>query len=125
MKVYIKSYNEFTDKATKLVSRAFTDKYIAKKSEGSRKGESMQQIYLNIVNDPNVTYGEPDKLGRQAILYNGEKIGWIDFGKQDGFIDNKAYEKIAKYVEPEEDEYYEDEEDYDYGDDDIDACDNI
>ena len=123
MKKYIRSANKFTNKATQLVSKGFSDKYIAKRSQGSRKGETMEQIFNNIMNDPNITFGEEEKGGNQTIFYNGKNIGWINFGRGTGWIDEKAYLGLEKYVAPEEDEYL-DDEDY-YGDDDIDACDNI
>ena len=123
MKKYIRSANKFTNKATQLVSKGFSDNYIAKRSMGSRKGESMEQITMNILNDPNITYGEEDKNGNQTLYYSGQNVGWINFRKGDGWIDSKAYNQVAKYKIP-EDESYDDEDYYDYGDD-VDACDNI
>ena len=107
MKRYVRAYNGFTDKATKLVSRAFTDDFVEKKAQGSRKGESMAQIGLNIMNDPDISFGSPDKRGRRDIFYKGEHIGWFEVrpnGYADGYIDDVKYEKLQKYVEPEDDE---------------------
>ena len=103
MKRYVRAYNGFTDKATKLVSRAFTDDFVERKAQGSRKGESMQQIGLNIFNDPDISFGEADK----NIFYKGEQIGWFEFrpnGYVDGYIDDVKYEQLQKYVEPEVEE---------------------
>ena len=123
MKRYIRSANKFTNKATQLVSKAFSEDAIAKKSQGSRKGETMEQIFNNIMNDPDISFGDEDKSGNQVIFYKGENVGWINFRRGMGWIDEKKYNQLEKYVAPEEDEYYEDEDFY--GDDDIDACDNI
>ena len=120
MKVYIKSANKFTNKVSQMVSKVYTPEKIAEKSQGSHKGESMAQIFNNIMHDPNVTFGEPDKGGNQDILYNGENIGWINFQRHMGDISPKGYAKLQKYVEPEpeafedDDEFVEeiDEEDY-------------
>ena len=115
MKRYVRAYNGFTDKATKLVSRAFTDDFVEKKAQGSRKGESMAQIGLNIMNDPDISFGSPDKRGRRDIFYKGEHIGWFEVrpnGYADGYIDDEKYEKLQKYVEPEDDEEYIEEEGY-------------
>lgn len=126
MKRYVRSANKFTNKATQLVSKGFTDKYIEKKSQGSRKGETMEQIFNNIMNDPNIEFGDADKSGNQTIFYKGKNVGWINFNRGTGWIDEKEYFKLEKYVAPEEDEEYIDEEDYEeYDDDDIDACDKI
>lgn len=123
MKRYVRSANKFTNKATQLVSKGFSDKYIAKKAAtGTRKGETMEQIFNNIMNDPNIEFGEEDRGGNQTIFYQGQNIGWINFRKGDGWIDDKAYQKLEKYVAPEEDEF--EEEEY-FEDDDIDACNNV
>lgn len=125
MKRYIRSANKFTNKATQLVSKGFSDNYIAKKAEtGSRKGESMEQIFLNIMNDPNVEIENQDAPGNHTIFYKGKNIGWVNFERGMGWIDDKAYKQLEKYVAPEEDEeiYDDDEEFYD---DDIESCDKI
>lgn len=125
MKRYIRSANKFTNKATQLVSKGFSDKYIAKKAEtGSRKGESMEQIFLNIMNDPNVEIENQGEPGNHTIFYKGKNIGWVNFERGMGWIDDKAYQQLEKYVAPEEDEeIYEDDDEF--YDDDIDACDKI
>lgn len=116
MKRYVRSANKFTNKATQLVSKAYSDEKIAEKAAtGSRKGESMMQIFDNIMHDPHITFGEPDKGGNQDIYYDGtNNIGWVNFQRGMGWIDDKAYQKLEKYVAPEIPE-----EDYDdecYGD---------
>ena len=111
MKKYIRSANKLTNKATQLVSKAYTEEGIAKRAaEGSHKGESMNQIFNNIMNDPDISFGEEDKDGYQDILYKGKNVGWINFGRKMGWIDEKSYQKLQKYVAPEPDEF---EEDYD------------
>lgn len=106
MKKYIRSANKLTNKATQLVSKAYTEEGIARRAaEGSHKGESMAQIYQNIMNDPDISFGEVDKEGNQDILYKGKNIGWINFRRQMGWIDDKPYQKLQKYVEPDPEEF--------------------
>ena len=103
MKKYVRSANKFTNKATQLVSKAYSDKKIAEKAAtGSRRGESMMQIFDNIMHDPNVSFGEPDAKGIQEIFYKGKNIGWVDFQRGMGWIDQKEYDMLEKYVAPEE-----------------------
>lgn len=112
MKKYIRSANKFTNKATQLVSKAYTEEGIARRAaEGSHKGESMAQIFQNIMNDPDISFGPADKDGNQDILYKGKNIGWINFGRKMGWIDDKPYQKLQKYVEPEPEEEFEGFED--------------
>lgn len=116
MKKYIRSANKFTNKATQLVSKAYTEEGIARRAaEGSHKGESMAQIYQNIMNDPDISFGEVDKEGNQDILYKGKNIGWINFRRQMGWIDDKPYQKLQKYVEPDPEEFDEEYDEDDFG----------
>ena len=128
MKRYVRSANKFTNKATQFISKAYTEEGIAKRAaEGSRKGESMEQIFNNIMNDPNIQFEEPDAKGNQVILYNGKNVGWINFQRGMGWIDEKEYNMLEKYVAPEEDEEcvgdecyddeYDEEIDEEYNDD--------
>jgi hypothetical protein len=101
MKIYIKAANKFTNKVSQMVSKVYTPEKIAEKSQGSYKGESMAQIFDNIMHDPNISFGDPNKDGDQVILYNGENIGWINFKRHIGDISPKGYAKLQKYVAPE------------------------
>ena len=116
MKKYIRSANKFTNKATQLISKAYTEEGIARRAaEGSHKGESMGQIFQNIMNDPNISFGEEDKEGNQDIFYGKQNIGWINFRRKMGWIDDKPYQRLQKYAEPEIDELvdeYIDEDEY-------------
>ena len=125
MKRYIRSANRFTNKATQLISKGFSEDYIKDKAaNGYHKDEAMSQVYNNIMNDPNVSFGDKDKSGNQDILYSGKNIGWINFGRGVGNIDKSAYDKLVKYVEPEVDDEvfiddsYEDYSDVEFDDDD-------
>lgn len=108
MKRYVRSANRFTNKATQFIAKAYTPKMIEKRSQGSHRGESMMQVFNNILHDPNTEFGDPDKNGNQVIYYNGDNIGWINFNTMMGNIDQSGYDKLAKYVEPVEDEIYDD-----------------
>ena len=125
MKRYIRSANRFTNKATQLISKGFSEDYIKDKAaNGYHKDEAMSQVYNNIMNDPNVSFGDKDKSGNQDILYSGKTIGWINFGRGVGNIDKSAYDKLVKYAEPEVDDEvfiddsYEDYSDVEFDDDD-------
>ena len=113
MKKYIRSANKFTNKVTQLISKAYTEEGIRRRAaEGSHKGESMAQIYQNIIHDPDISFGPENKDGDQVILYKGHNIGWINFRIHKGWIDNEPYQELQKYVEPEPEES-EEFEDYD------------
>ena len=126
MKKYIRCANKFTNKATQIASLVFTPKQIIKNSLKEHKGEPMLQVFMNIVNDPHIQFGEADKSGNCVIYYDDKNIGWINPKRFMGWIDDKAYEKIEKFdmsqldsIEDEEfdDDYSEDEEwddDWDY-----------
>lgn len=88
---------------SKLASYAYSPKQIAKNAqEGTRKGETMEYIFKKIMNDPDIEIGDPDKRGDQVIYYKGEDIGWLNPNRGIGWIDPKAYDKLAPYVEPED-----------------------
>ncbi len=98
MKKYIRCANKFTNKATQLASKAFTDKAILKRAMiGSHKGEPMFQVFMNIINDPEVQFGEPNKSGNCTMYYRGNNVGWINFDRGMGWIDDKAYPNIKKF----------------------------
>ena len=98
MKKYISCANKFTNKATQLASKAFTDKYIIKKALiGAHRGEPMVQVFMNIINDPNVQFGEPDKKGNSTIYLKGYNVGWINPLRGMGWIDDQAYANIQKF----------------------------
>lgn len=112
MKIYVKSANKLTNKVSQFISKKFSDEEIARRAaEGSYKGESMRQVFDNIMHDPNVTFGDPDKGGNQVIFYNGDNIGWINFTRGMGDISPKGYAKLQKYVAPEPEEEVEELED--------------
>lgn len=94
MKVYIKSGTERSNKTTQTKSKKFSQSDIARKSNDVRRGETMSQIYHNIMNDPNVTFGEPDDEGNQTMYYKGQIIGWINNRRGMGDINNKVYTQI-------------------------------
>ena len=101
MKRYVSSANKFTNKATQLISHVYSPETILDKAaNGSHKGESMWQVFNNIMHDPNVTFGDPDRGGNQVIFYNGQNIGWVNFARGIGNIDEKGYRQLEKYVEP-------------------------
>ena len=102
---------------SKLASKVYTPKQIMKKALTAFHGnEPMLQVFNNIIHDPHVTLGDPDRGGRFPLFYDDEDIGWIDLERGRGWIDDKAYPKIAKYDGPLFDEY-EDEYDDEYEDD--------
>ena len=112
---------------SKMASKVYTPKQIMKKALTAFHGnEPMLQVFNNIIHDPHVTLGDPDKGGRYPLFYDDEDIGWIDLERGMGWIDDKAYPKIAKYDGPlfDEEDYddeYDDEYEYDYYDDDLNA----
>lgn len=124
---------------SKLASKVYSPEKIAEKARTGYHGdESMMQVFQNIIHDPHIIIAEPDKKGNSDILYDGKNIGWMNIERGMGWIDDKAYDKLQKYVAPEpaldslyediddEDAYdeYEDEED-DLSEDDIDASEKI
>ena len=116
MKKYVRSANKLTNKATQFVSKKFSNEEIARRAAtGERKGESMAQIFNNIMHDPHVTVEESES-GNRTLYYDGKNIGWVNFERGMGWIDDKAYAKIEKYVAPEP-EFYEESEDEDMDED--------
>jgi hypothetical protein len=106
MKRYIRSANRFTNRATQLVSKAFSEDYVADKAaNGMHKGETMQQVWNNIMNDPDIEISEPDTRNNCTIYYKGKNVGWVNFTNGKGWIDDKEYQQLEKYVAPEEDFY--------------------
>lgn len=98
MKRYISSANKFTNKATQLASKAFSEKEILKRSlVGQHKGEPMMQVFLNIINDPNIEIADPDNNGNYTLYYKGENAGWINPDRFMGWIDDKIYQKLDKF----------------------------
>lgn len=81
--------NRFTEKATRLISKMYSQAAIAKKSFGQRDGESMMTIFLKIMSDPRL---EIDTAGK--MFFENKEVGWIDFNRGIGWIDDKAYESI-------------------------------
>ena len=106
MKRYIRSANRFTNRATQLISKAFSEDYVADKAaNGMHKGETMQQVFNNIMHDPNIEISEPDISNHCTIYYKGKNVGWVNFTNGKGRIDNKIYPQLEKYVASEEDFY--------------------
>lgn len=94
MKKYVRTATDRANKATQTVSKKFSQEELAQRSHGSRKGESMAQIFHNITHDPDVEIGEADEEGNSTIFYKGENAGWINFKRQMGSINNKKYTQI-------------------------------
>ena len=130
------SRNHKSRHISKLASKVYSPEKIAEKARTGYHGdETMEQVFKNIIYDPHVTIENPDAKGNSVILYDGVDIGWMNIERGMGWIDDKAYDKLQKYVEPEEplaSIYDEDDEDYDdyedieddeepYLDDDVDA----
>ena len=96
---------------SKLASHAYSKNRIAKNAaEGSHNGDSMEYVFNKIMNDPDITIGEPDARGNQSIFYRDQDIGWMNPNRGIGWIDDKAYDKLQDYVEPEEDEDFDDDD---------------
>ena len=98
MKKRITCANKFTNKATQLASKVYTPKRIIKNSLiGSHNGEPMIQVFMNIINDPDIQFGEMDKNGNATIYFKGYNVGWINPVRCMGWIDDKAYPNIRKF----------------------------
>ena len=98
MKRYVKSANWLSNKATELYSKRFDENEILVRTIlGRHKGSPMLHVFFNIIGDPNVQIEDPERAeGSHTIFYNGKNIGWLDFQRGMGWIDDKAYEKIQK-----------------------------
>ena len=95
MKRYIRSATDRSNKMTQTKSQKFSPAEIARRAnEDSRRGESMQQIFHNIMTDPDVTRSEPDADGNQTLFYKGQNVGWINLRRGIGDINNKVYTQI-------------------------------
>lgn len=82
--------NKIVEVATKVASKVYTQNMIAEKSaNGTHNGESMREIYMRIMNDPNVT------MENGIIMMHGKRIGWINPKNSMGWIDQKAYDQVA------------------------------
>lgn len=101
---------------SKLASKMYSPETVARKTATATRGdEDMQTIFNNIMHDPHITLGDPDKSGNIPIFYYGKDIGWMNPEKFMGWIDDKEYDKLQKYVPPTlpttfEDELYIDDE---------------
>jgi hypothetical protein len=81
--------NKVTEKVTKAASHLYSDEKIAEKAaNGTRKGESMQDIYAKIMSQC-----ERDDDGNLKL--NGKTVGWIKENGM-GWIDDKAYDNAIK-----------------------------
>ena len=98
MKKYIRSANKFTNKLTQLASRRFNEyEILGRALMGQHDGNPMIYVFFNIMLDPHVTIEDPDRAaGEHEIYYDGKNVGWIDFQRGMGWIDDKAYDKIQK-----------------------------
>lgn len=102
MKRYIRSANKISNKITqKIADKKFNENEILVRAlAGEHKGEPMMYVFFNIMLDPNVQIENPTQLeGNHTIFYNGKNIGWINFERGMGWIDDRAYDKIQK-VDP-------------------------
>ena len=102
MKRYVRSANWLTNKATQLYSKRFDENEILVRTIlGRHNGSPMLHVFFNIICDPNVTIEDPERAeGEHTIYLNGKNVGWMDFQRGMGWIDDKAYDKIQK-VDPE------------------------
>lgn len=98
--------NKITYATTKIASKTYSEKAIAKKSQGSRNGESMMKIYAKIMSDPAVSVVDG------KLIMHGKEIGWIDTERCMGWIDEKAYAQVAEMPDIPED--IDDNIDYEY-----------
>lgn len=97
MKKYIRTATDRSNRGTWTKSQKFSQEDIARYAEeGSRRGESMQQIWRNIQNDPDITFGPEDDQGKRTIFYKGENVGWIDYRRGMGDINNVKYTQIKR-----------------------------
>ena len=98
MKRYIRSANWLTNKATQLYSKKFDENEVLVRALlGQHKGSPMLNVFFNIMTDPNVTIEDPERAeGAHTIFLNGKNVGWLDFQRGLGWIDDKAYEKIQQ-----------------------------
>lgn len=86
---------------SKLASKMYSPETVARKTATATHGdEDMQTIFNNIMHDPHITLGDPDKSGNIPIFYYGKDIGWMNPEKFMGWIDDKEYDKLQKYVPP-------------------------
>ena len=94
--------------ATKAASAVFTKEEIERRSRGSHNGESMQQVYARIMNDPNLERRQT-KPGVYDLVYtkDGEEniIGWMDQNRGMGEISQKGYD-LLEIPKPEENDGY-------------------
>ena len=102
MKRYVKSANWLTNKATQLYSKKFDENEILVRTLlGRHNGSPMLDVFFNIMTDPNIQIEDPQRQeGPHNIFYNGKNIGWLDFQRGMGWIDDKAYDKVQK-LDPE------------------------
>lgn len=98
MKRYVKSANWLTNKLTQLYSKKFDENEILVRALLSQhKGSPMLDVFFNIMTDPNVTIEDPERAeGEHTIYLNGKNVGWLDFQRGMGWIDDRAYEKIQQ-----------------------------
>jgi len=94
MKRYVRSATDRSNKTTQTKSKKFSRNDIARKSNDSRRGETMAQITRNILNDPDMEMGEADSEGNQTLIYKGQNVGWINKRRGIGDINNKVYTQI-------------------------------
>ena len=103
-------------------SKIYSPEKITEKAPTGYRGDgTMMQIYQNIVPDPHIIIAEPDKKGNSDILYDGKNIGWINIEQDAGWIDNKEYDMLRKYVASEEPLASSHDDDSFYETEDIDA----
>lgn len=99
MKKYIRSANKLSNAITqKIAEKKFSENEILVRAlAGEHRGEPMMYVFFNIMLDPNVQIENPQQLeGNHTIFYNGKNIGWINFERGMGWIDDRAYDKIQK-----------------------------
>lgn len=97
MKRYVRA-GKLKNFVTQQISKKFDENEILCKALlGTHGGSPMMYVFFNIMLDPNVEIeNKDDPHGAHTIFLNGKNVGWIDFERGIGDIDDKAYNKIQK-----------------------------
>lgn len=95
---YVSSANKLTNSITERISQKFDENEILIRAlVGNHKGSPMVDVFLNIVANPFVEIEDPEREeGSHTIFYNKKNVGWIDFQRGMGWIDDRAYDKMEK-----------------------------
>ena len=90
--------NKLTNAITERISQKFDENEILVRAlVSNHKGSPMIDVFLNIIANPFVQIDDPERAeGSHTIYYNKKNVGWIDFERGMGWIDDKAYDKMEK-----------------------------